>query len=90
MFDNLVVNYNLLVETTDNRFVLPETVLVTSANSGIGLALAKQYGELGWSVIAPHLRDSTPDPLARYPTHTRTPGWRHWMLPLVAVSISLR
>jgi len=41
-----------------------ETVLITGANSGIGLELARQYAEKGWTVIATHRRSSTPDSLA--------------------------
>jgi NAD(P)-dependent dehydrogenase (short-subunit alcohol dehydrogenase family) len=41
-----------------------ETVLITGANSGLGLELAKQYAERGWSVIATHRRSSTPESLA--------------------------
>jgi NAD(P)-dependent dehydrogenase (short-subunit alcohol dehydrogenase family) len=40
-----------------------ETVLITGANSGIGLEFSKQYAELGWTVIATHRRDQTPDTL---------------------------
>src|SRR5262245_7997722 len=41
-----------------------ETVLITGANSGIGLELAKQYAAKGWTVVATHRRDTTPDTLA--------------------------
>src|SRR4051812_24531217 len=49
-----------------------DTVLITGANSGLGLELARQYGKAGWTVIAVHRRDSTPQVLAdlskQYPT----------------------
>lgn len=41
-----------------------ETVLITGANSGLGLEFSKQYAERGWTVIATHRRDSTPATLA--------------------------
>jgi len=48
-----------------------ETVLVTGANSGIGLEFTKQYAAKGWDVIATHRRDETPETLeeviAQYP-----------------------
>lgn len=43
---------------------LAETVLITGANSGIGLELTRQYADKGWSVIATHRRSGTPDSLA--------------------------
>jgi NAD(P)-dependent dehydrogenase (short-subunit alcohol dehydrogenase family) len=41
-----------------------ETVLITGANSGIGLEFARQYAARGWTVIATHRRTETPATLA--------------------------
>lgn len=41
-----------------------ETVMITGANSGLGLELARQYAKAGWTVIAVHRRDTTPPELA--------------------------
>ena len=41
-----------------------DTVLITGANSGLGLEFAKQYAELGWDVIATHRRSEVPETLA--------------------------
>jgi len=41
-----------------------DTVLITGANSGIGLEFARQYAADGWYVIATHRRESTPESLA--------------------------
>jgi NAD(P)-dependent dehydrogenase (short-subunit alcohol dehydrogenase family) len=40
-----------------------DTVLITGANSGLGLELVKQYAAKGWTVIATHRRDDVPDSL---------------------------
>jgi NAD(P)-dependent dehydrogenase (short-subunit alcohol dehydrogenase family) len=48
-----------------------QTVLVTGANSGLGLEFTKQYAAEGWTVIATHRRRDVPETLAevvaRYP-----------------------
>jgi len=41
-----------------------ETVLITGANSGLGLEFAKQYAAKGWTVYATHRRDTAPPELA--------------------------
>lgn len=43
---------------------LANTVLITGANSGLGLEFSKQYAERGWTVIATHRRDEVPHTLA--------------------------
>ena len=43
--------------------VVAETVLITGANSGIGLEFSKQYAAKGWTVYATHRRDQIPDSL---------------------------
>lgn len=40
-----------------------DTVMITGANSGLGLELARQYAAAGWTVIAVHRRDTTPQTL---------------------------
>jgi NAD(P)-dependent dehydrogenase (short-subunit alcohol dehydrogenase family) len=45
-------------------FTRAETVLITGANSGIGLEFTKQYAAKGWTVIATHRRKETPETLA--------------------------
>jgi NAD(P)-dependent dehydrogenase (short-subunit alcohol dehydrogenase family) len=48
-----------------------DTVMITGANSGIGLEFAKQYAAQGWTVIATHRRTEPPKSLtdlaAKYP-----------------------
>lgn len=40
-----------------------QTVLITGANSGIGLEFARQYAQKGWNVIATHRRSAPPKAL---------------------------
>jgi len=47
-----------------SRSANAETVLITGANSGIGLELVKQYAAKGWNVIATHRRSGVPESLA--------------------------
>jgi NAD(P)-dependent dehydrogenase (short-subunit alcohol dehydrogenase family) len=59
-----VVACTLLVAACFAQPGLADTVLITGANSGIGLELATQYAAKGWTVIATHRRDKTPESLA--------------------------
>ena len=43
---------------------LADTVLITGANSGLGLELSKEYAAKGWTVIATHRRSDVPETLA--------------------------
>ena len=43
---------------------LAETVMITGANSGIGLEFTKQYIARGWTIIVTHRRPETPKSLA--------------------------
>jgi NAD(P)-dependent dehydrogenase (short-subunit alcohol dehydrogenase family) len=53
-----------LVAIGASAAVLADTVLITGANSGLGLEFVKQYAEKGWTVIATHRRDGVPESLA--------------------------
>jgi NAD(P)-dependent dehydrogenase (short-subunit alcohol dehydrogenase family) len=46
------------------RPAVADTVLITGANSGIGLEFVKQYAAKGWTIIATHRRAETPKSLA--------------------------
>lgn len=43
--------------------VRADTVLITGANSGLGLEFTKQYAALNWDVIATHRHQETPESL---------------------------
>jgi NAD(P)-dependent dehydrogenase (short-subunit alcohol dehydrogenase family) len=49
-----------------------ETVLVTGANSGIGLEFTRQYLARGWTVIATHRRSEVPATLAQLSAKYKT------------------
>jgi NAD(P)-dependent dehydrogenase (short-subunit alcohol dehydrogenase family) len=49
-----------------------QTVMITGANSGIGLEFAKQYAAKGWTVIATHRRSETPATLAELAARYKT------------------
>jgi NAD(P)-dependent dehydrogenase (short-subunit alcohol dehydrogenase family) len=51
------------------REAAADTVLITGANSGIGLEFARQYAARGWTVIATHRRSETPKSLADLAAH---------------------
>lgn len=44
--------------------VRAETVMITGANSGIGLEFTRQYVARGWTIVATHRRSETPKTLA--------------------------
>lgn len=62
--NRLIICTTILAVCGVGSSVLANTVLITGANSGIGLEFAKQYAADGWHVIATHRRDKTPDTLA--------------------------
>jgi NAD(P)-dependent dehydrogenase (short-subunit alcohol dehydrogenase family) len=49
-----------------------ETVMITGANSGIGLEFTKQYAARGWTVIATHRRSDVPSSLAELAAKYKT------------------
>jgi NAD(P)-dependent dehydrogenase (short-subunit alcohol dehydrogenase family) len=54
----------LLMSVLAGSAVSADTVLVTGANSGLGLEFVKQYAAKGWTVIATHRRSGVPESLA--------------------------
>lgn len=53
-----------LLSTAIVHVAAAETVLITGANSGLGLEFAKQYAARGWTVYATHRRSTAPQELA--------------------------
>lgn len=62
--DKLLNWTTILALCTIGSLAQADTVLITGANSGIGLEFATQYAADGWHVVATHRRDTTPDTLA--------------------------
>src|SRR5690554_6544437 len=60
----LLVAYVLCGFIGTHTAALADTVLVTGANSGLGLEFTKQYAAKGWMVIATHRRSMVPESLA--------------------------
>ncbi len=54
----------LVMSFFQSHAVLARTVLITGANTGIGLAFAKEYAAMSWSVIATHHQPTVPAELA--------------------------
>jgi NAD(P)-dependent dehydrogenase (short-subunit alcohol dehydrogenase family) len=61
---NAVVRILVLVAIAVPTIAAADTVMITGANSGIGLEFAKEYAASGWSVIATHRRAEPPKSLA--------------------------
>ena len=59
-----VAGWLALLFITGSGAAAADSVLITGANSGIGLEFAKQYAAGGWTVIATHRRSETPRELA--------------------------
>ncbi|MEJ0036110.1 MAG: SDR family NAD(P)-dependent oxidoreductase [Gammaproteobacteria bacterium] len=60
----LTASLVLLFAISAQAPALAETVMITGANSGIGLEFTKQYIAKGWTIIVTHRRPETPKSLA--------------------------
>ncbi|MCP5144781.1 MAG: SDR family oxidoreductase [Gammaproteobacteria bacterium] len=56
--------FSLAIALIISGNAMAQTVLITGANSGLGLEFARQYAAKGWHVIATHRRSSIPETLA--------------------------
>jgi NAD(P)-dependent dehydrogenase (short-subunit alcohol dehydrogenase family) len=62
----------LAVLVSPSGSAMAATVLITGANTGIGLEFAREYAAKSWTVIATHHRDTTPEELAKLAAQYKT------------------
>ena len=65
LLNALAISLLALTVMTLPAAALADTVLITGANSGIGLEFTRLYAARNWTVIATHRRSRTPESLAK-------------------------